>query len=68
MGLEDKAKAYVRRLSGGQRRRFSVAAALVNDPEVLFLDEPTTGLNSQMCHSLWDLLRPLNHDEGMTMC
>ena len=67
VGLLDKRKAYVRHLSGGQQRRFSVAAALVNDPEVLFLDEPTTGLDPQMRHSLWDLLRRLNRDEGKTI-
>jgi ABC-2 type transport system ATP-binding protein len=67
VGLEDQRKAYVRQLSGGQQRRFSVAAALVNDPEVLFLDEPTTGLDPQMRHGLWDLLRRLNRDEGTTI-
>jgi ABC-2 type transport system ATP-binding protein len=67
VGLLDKRKAYVRQLSGGQQRRFSVAAALVNDPEVIFLDEPTTGLDPQMRHSLWDLLRRLNHEEGKTI-
>ncbi len=65
--LADKRKAYVRQLSGGQQRRFSVAAALVNDPEVVFLDEPTTGLDPQMRHSLWELLRRLNRQEGKTI-
>jgi ABC-2 type transport system ATP-binding protein len=67
VGLDDKSKAYVRQLSGGQQRRFSVAAALVNDPDVLFLDEPTTGLDPQMRHSLWELLQRLNRDEGKTI-
>src|SRR5919106_1074095 len=67
IGLTDKRKAYVRHLSGGQQRRFSVAAALVNDPEVIFLDEPTTGLDPQMRHSVWDLLRRLNREEGKTI-
>lgn len=67
VGLEDKPRSYVRQLSGGQQRRFSVAAALVNDPEVLFLDEPTTGLDPQMRHSLWELLRALNREEGKTI-
>ncbi len=67
VGLQEKGKAYVRQLSGGQQRRFSVAAALVNDPDVLFLDEPTTGLDPQMRHSLWELLRRLNHSEGKTI-
>jgi ABC-2 type transport system ATP-binding protein len=67
VGLADKRKAYVRQLSGGQQRRFSVAAALVNDPDVVFLDEPTTGLDPQMRHNLWDLVRALNHDAGKTI-
>ncbi len=67
VGLVDRRKAFVRHLSGGQQRRFSVAAALVNDPEVIFLDEPTTGLDPQMRHSVWELLRRLNHDEGKTI-
>lgn len=67
VGLEDKARSYVRHLSGGQQRRFSVAAALVNDPQVVFLDEPTTGLDPQMRHSLWELLRRLNREEGKTI-
>jgi ABC-2 type transport system ATP-binding protein len=67
VGLLDKRKAYVRQLSGGQQRRFSVAAALVNDPQVVFLDEPTTGLDPQMRHGLWELLRRLNRDEGKTI-
>jgi ABC-2 type transport system ATP-binding protein len=67
VGLADKRKSYIRQLSGGQQHRFSVAAALVNEPDVLFLDEPTTGLDPQMRHSLWDLLRRLNRDEGKTI-
>jgi ABC-2 type transport system ATP-binding protein len=67
VGLSEQRKAYVRQLSGGQQRRFSVAAAMVNDPDVLFLDEPTTGLDPQMRHGLWDLLRRLNRDEGKTI-
>jgi len=67
VGLVDKAKAYIRQLSGGQQRRFSVAAALVNDPDVIFLDEPTTGLDPQMRHGLWELLQRLNQKEGKTI-
>jgi ABC-2 type transport system ATP-binding protein len=67
VGLTDKRKAYVRQLSGGQRRRFSVAAALVNDPDIVFLDEPTTGLDPQMRRNLWELLRRLNREEGKTV-
>ena len=67
VGLVDKRKAYVRQLSGGQKRRFSVAAALVNDPEVIFLDEPTTGLDPQVRRNLWELVQRLNRDEHKTI-
>ncbi|MGH2582018.1 MAG: ABC transporter ATP-binding protein [Anaerolineales bacterium] len=67
VGLLEKRKAFIRQLSGGQQRRFSVAAALVNDPQVLFLDEPTTGLDPQMRHSLWELFRKLNREAGKTI-
>jgi ABC-2 type transport system ATP-binding protein len=60
VNLEDKAKARPTNLSGGQKQRFSIACALVNDPKVLFLDEPTTGLDPQARHNLWDLVRSLN--------
>lgn len=64
--LRDKAKAYVVQLSGGQKQRFSIAAALVNDPVVLFLDEPTTGLDPQARRHLWGVVRRIRA-EGKTI-
>jgi ABC-2 type transport system ATP-binding protein len=64
--LEEKANSYAESLSGGQRQRFSIATALVNDPKVLFLDEPTTGLDPQSRRNLWDLVRSIR-DKGVTV-
>ena len=64
--LTEKAKSQVRTLSGGQKQRFSIASALVNQPRVLFLDEPTTGLDPQARRHLWGLVRTLR-DRGHTV-
>jgi ABC-2 type transport system ATP-binding protein len=64
--LEEKAKAQVVQLSGGQKQRFSIAAALVNDPVVLFLDEPTTGLDPQSRRHLWGVIKRIR-SEGKTV-
>ena len=66
VGLLDKAKSTVSTLSGGQRQRFTVAATLVNDPEVVFLDEPTAGLDPQARRNLWEFIQAI-HDDGCTV-
>ena len=60
--LSDKAGSQVATLSGGQKQRFSIAAALVNDPRILFLDEPTTGLDPQARRHMWELIRGIRRD------
>lgn len=66
VGLEEKIKSTVKTLSGGQKQRFSIASALVNKPQVLFLDEPTTGLDPQARRHLWDLIEDIR-SKGMTI-
>ena len=66
VGLTDKSDTRVEDLSGGQAQRLSIACALVHDPEVLFLDEPTASLDPQARRNLWDLLSGLN-DSGRTV-
>lgn len=64
--LTEKSKSYVEQLSGGQRQRFSIAAAMVNQPRVLFLDEPTTGLDPQARRNLWELIEQIKQ-KGITV-
>ncbi len=66
VSLEEKAGSYVDKLSGGQRQRLAVATALVGEPELLFLDEPTTGLDPQSRRQLWDVIRA-QKDRGRTV-
>jgi ABC-2 type transport system ATP-binding protein len=57
VNLKEKAKAKFKELSGGQKQRFSVATTLINEPRIIFLDEPTTGLDPQARRSLWELVK-----------
>lgn len=66
LGLSDKANAYVRALSGGMKRRLMVAKALVHNPPVLILDEPTAGVDVELRRQLWDYVRRINA-EGVTI-
>ena len=64
--LGEKASSYAESLSGGQRQRLSIAAALVHSPKVLFMDEPTTGLDPQARRNLWELMQHIR-DKGVTV-
>ncbi len=66
VSLGEKNRSYVSKLSGGQKQRLAVACALVGDPDLVFLDEPTTGLDPQSRRQLWDVIRTLN-DRGRTV-
>lgn len=66
VNLKDKAKNKVKELSGGQKQRFSVATTIINKPKIIFLDEPTTGLDPQARRNLWELIRNLR-DDGTTI-
>ena len=66
LGLTDKRNAWFMNLSGGQKQRLFIALALINDPEVVFLDELTTGLDPQARHAIWDLVRGIR-ERGKTV-
>jgi ABC-2 type transport system ATP-binding protein len=66
VNLKDKAKSKLKELSGGQKQRFSVATTLINEPKIIFLDEPTTGLDPQARRSLWELVKMIR-EKGTTV-
>lgn len=66
VNLRDKARAKFKELSGGQKQRFSIATTLINKPKIVFLDEPTTGLDPQARRNLWDLIKKIR-SEGTTV-
>ena len=66
VNLVDKAKNKSKELSGGQKQRFSIATTLINNPKIIFLDEPTTGLDPQARRNLWDLIKEIR-DNGTTV-
>ena len=66
VNLTDKANAKYKQLSGGQKQRFSIATTLINKPMIVFLDEPTTGLDPQARRNLWDLIKEIR-DQGTTV-
>lgn len=66
VNLRDKARAKFKELSGGQKQRFSIATTMINKPRIIFLDEPTTGLDPQARRNLWDLIRQIR-DQGTTV-
>jgi ABC-2 type transport system ATP-binding protein len=66
VNLQDKAKAKFKELSGGQKQRFSIATTLINQPKIIFLDEPTTGLDPQARRNLWELIADIR-SKGATI-
>ena len=66
VGLKEKAKAIYKTLSGGQKQRFAVATTIINKPKIVFLDEPTTGLDPQARRNLWELIQNIR-DTGSTV-
>jgi ABC-2 type transport system ATP-binding protein len=67
VGLTDRAKSLVKTFSGGMRRRLEIARGLLHYPKVLFLDEPTLGLDPQTRNAIWDYVRKLRKEHGMTI-
>ncbi len=67
VGLFDRKDSYVKTFSGGMRRRLEIARGLIHHPKVLFLDEPTIGLDPQTRNHLWDYIKKLNQEEKMTV-
>ena len=66
LGIYEKRKNKIRTLSGGMKRRFQIAKALVNDPDILIMDEPTAGVDVELRHMLWDYLKEM-HQNGKTI-
>jgi ABC-2 type transport system ATP-binding protein len=66
VNLRDKAKSKFKELSGGQKQRFSIASSLINKPKIIFLDEPTTGLDPHARRNLWELIKNIR-DQGTTV-
>jgi ABC-2 type transport system ATP-binding protein len=66
VNLRDKSKSKIKELSGGQKQRFSIATTLINKPRIIFLDEPTTGLDPQARRNLWELIKTIR-SQGTTV-
>lgn len=66
LNLKDKRKAYIGKLSGGQKQRVGLGLAIINDPDIVFLDEPTTGLDPQARHNIWEIIKKLK-EKGKTI-
>ncbi len=66
VNLEDRANAFYKDLSGGQKQRFAIATTLINHPKIIFLDEPSTGLDPQARRNLWDMIRTIR-EKGTTV-